>query len=548
MPEHDAFDNDVKYVRDDRFIYRHILDDATRAKVDQAWADLYTSFQYHDHYLKLIAEHYKVDLKGKHIAELSKADFDSMPADARQYAVGLRQDYDAAHAAEIAAGPRHIEDCLQFASRAWRRPLTEQEKQSLRAFYEKALADDHDHNHAIKTLIARILVAPEFLYKLEQLRTASAALVRPVAAATSSTALSTWEVASRLSFFLWSSVPDDELRRAAAAGELNDPKQIRKQAARMLADPKARRLSAEFFGQWLGFYQFDRFKGVDTSRFPEFTQEVQTSMYDEAVSFFEYVIRHDRPVSELLAADYTFLNAPLAHYYGVKTEIKSKTELEKVDGAGAMNRGGLLRLGAILTTTSAPLRTSPVRRGDWVLRRILGTGVPPPPADAGSIPADDKLFGGLSIRERLQVHRRNATCATCHTRIDPLGFPLEHYDSTGRWRDKYSDGKPIDDYGTLSDTSRIEGVTGLLDYLRAKQTDQVQRTLAHKLIGYALGRTLQLSDQPLVDGLVSAGGHAGISELVGEIVTSKQFRNRTAQEDAPAMRASAQASTQAGGR
>jgi hypothetical protein len=395
-------------------------------------------------------------------------------------------------------------------------------------------------------------VAPEFLYKLEQSRAANAAVVRP-AAATANLAikpLSAWEIASRISFFLWSSIPDDELRRAATAGELNDPQQIRKQAVRMLADPKARRLSTEFFGQWLGFYQFDRFKGVDTSRFPEFTTEVQASMYDEAVSFFEYVIRHDRPVNELLSADYTFVNAPLANYYGIKTEIKSKTELVKMDGANAVNRGGLLRLGAILTATSAPLRTSPVRRGDWVLRRILGTAVPPPPPDAGSIPADDKLFGGLSVRERLEVHKRNATCATCHTRIDPLGFPLEHYDSTGRWRDKYSDGKPIDDYGTLTDKTRIDGITGLLDYLRTRQADQVQRTLAHKLVGYALGRTLQLSDQPLVDSLVSAGGDAGLSQFVGQIVASNQFRNRSIQEDAPATRAAAQTpnSSQAGGR
>ncbi len=544
-PEHDAFDNDVKYVRDDRFIYQHVLDDATRAKVDQAWDDLYTSFEYHDHYLKLIAEHYTVDLKGKHIGELAKADFDAMPAEARAYALGLRTTYDSARAAELAARPRHLDDCLQFASRAWRRPLTEKEKQSLRAFYQKALAEDPDHTRAIKTLIARILVAPEFLYKLEQSPVTGAALVRPAAAiAPSVRPLSNWEVASRLSYFLWSSIPDDELRRAAAAGELSDPAQLRKQTARMLADPKARRLSTEFFGQWLGFYQFDRFKGVDTSRFPEFTQEVKSSMYDEAVSFFEYIVRNDRPVSELLTANYTFLNQPLAKYYEISKEIKSKSEVEKVDGAQGFNRGGLLRLGAILTTTSAPLRTSPVRRGDWVLRRILGTAVPPPPPDAGSIPADDKLFGGLSVRERLQVHKRNATCATCHTRIDPLGFPLEHYDSTGRWRDKYSDGKPIDDSGALSDNSQIGGVGGLLDYLETRQADQVRRTLAHKLVGYALGRTLQLSDQPLVDHFVSAGSQAGFSELVAQIVTSKQFRNRGVQEDSPATAATQRASAQ----
>jgi hypothetical protein len=541
VPEHDAYDNDVKYVRDDRFIYNNILDDATRARVDQAWNDIYASFPYHDHYLKLIAEHYQVDLKGKHIGELTKADFDAMPAEARQYALSLRATYDSMLTAQAAAQPRHVEDCLQFASRAWRRPLTDKEKASLRAFYEKALAEDPDHTRAIKTLLARILVAPEFLYRLEQ-ATTNAALVKPVASVTPVKALTNWELASRLSYFLWSSIPDDELRRAAAAGELSDPQQLQHQAKRMLADPKARRLSTEFFGQWLGFYQFDQFKGVDTSRFPEFSNEVKAAMYDEAVSFFEHIIRNDRPVGEILSADYTFLNSNLAKYYGIGKEVKSKDQVEMVEGANAFQRGGLLRLGAVLTTTSAPLRTSPVRRGDWVLRRILGTAVPPPPPDAGSIPADDKLFGGLSVRERLAVHKRNATCATCHTRIDPLGFPLEHYDSTGRWRDKYPDGKPIDDFGTFSDQTQISGITGLLDYLH-KQQDQVQRTLAHKLVGYALGRTLQLSDQPLVDALVAAGGDAGFSRLVSQIVSSKQFRNRLTQEDTPAsapLRAAAQ--------
>ncbi len=335
-------------------------------------------------------------------------------------------------------------------------------------------------------------------------------------------------------------MPDDELRRAAAAGELTNSDELRKQAKRMLADPKARRLATEFFGQWLGFYRFDQFKGVDTSRFPEFTQDVKSAMYEEAVSFFEYVVRNDRPVSDLLLANYTFLNAPLAKYYGISKEIPSKEKLQLVEGAEAFHRGGLLRLGAILTATSAPLRTSPVRRGDWVLRRILGTAVPPPPPDAGSIPADDKLFGGLSVRERLQVHKRNATCATCHSRIDPLGFPLEHYDSTGRWREKYSDGKAIDDFGELSEQKRIDGINGLLDYLSQHQ-EEVQRTLAHKLTGYSLGRTLQLSDRPLIDRLAAMRGDAGLSQLVGEIVASKQFRkSRRRYADAPATRPATQ--------
>ncbi len=521
VPEHDDFDTRVKYIRDDRFVYRNMLDDSTRARLDHAWNDLYASFEYHDNYLDLIAKHYNLDLKGKHIGDLDQASLNAMPAEARQYAIGLKTEYESVLKAQAAARPGHLEDCLKFASRAWRRPLTAKERLSLRSFYDQTITSEKDHTTAIRAVLTRILVSPGFLYRAET--PVDALTVKP---------LSNWDMASRLSFFLWSSIPDDELRRAAAAGELGSAPKLQAQVTRMLADPKARRLSAEFFGQWLGFYRFDQFKGVDTTRYPEFTDEVKSSMYDEAVSFFEHIVRQDRPVREILSADYTFLNQPLAKFYGVKQPVRSKDAVELVDGASGFQRGGLLRLGAVLTATSAPLRTSPVKRGDWVLRRILGTPVPPPPADAGSIPADDKLFGGLSVKERLQVHKRNATCANCHMRIDPLGFSLEHYDSTGRWREKYADGKPIDDSGALSDGKEIAGIPGLLAYLQSKD-DQVRRTLAFKLVGYALGRTVQPSDEALIERMVQAGGNATFSQLAAEIVTSKQFRNRLGREDAP---------------
>jgi len=519
VPEHDEFDNRVKYIRDDKFIYDNILDDASRKRVDQAWSDLYASFPYHDNYLSLIAEHYKYDLKGKHIGDLDKAHIDAMPADVRTYVSPIYNSYKAAAAAEAIANPLHVEDCLRLASVAWRRPLTEKEKSSLRIYFDKAMTEEKDHRKAIRALITRILVSPAFLYRVEL--APEVATVKP---------LNDWDMASRLSFFLWSSVPDEELRRVAASGRLSDPQVIREQTKRMLADPKSRRLATEFFGQWLGFYHFDQFRGVDTTRFPEFTPEVRESMYDEAVSFFEHIVRQDRPVRDLLFADYTFLNAPLAKFYGIKKEGLAKDHLELVPAADSFERGGILRLGAILTATSAPLRTSPVKRGDWVLRRIMGIAVPPPPADAGSIPADDKLFGGLSLKQKLESHKRNATCATCHARIDPLGFAMEHYDSTGRWRDHYADGKPIDDSSSLSDQTQIVGVRGLLDYLNTKQP-QVARTLSFKMAGYALGRTVQASDQMLIDRMVALGDKASFSQLVTEIVTSRQFRNRLGRED-----------------
>jgi hypothetical protein len=185
----------------------------------------------------------------------------------------------------------------------------------------------------------------------------------------------------------------------------------------------------------------------------------------------------------------------------------------------------MLRLGAVHAATSAPLRTSPVKRGDWMLRRVLGTPTPPPPADAGSIPADEKNFGGLSLREKLAAHQRNATCAGCHTRIDPLGFPFERYDAIGRLRNNYPDGKPVDDSSVASDKTPIAGIDGLLAYLK-KQEPQVLKNLSHKLLGYALGRTILASDQPLVEKMVGLGSQATFTELATEIVQSRQFRFR----------------------
>ena len=517
-PEHDAFVLKVKYQRNDKFFTDNMVDGADRARLNEAWNDLFGSWPYHDAYLGMLADHYGLKLKSNKIEDFGPAEIAALPADVRPYVKSLRASYDEVMRAQTLARPRHLADALTFASRAWRRPLTIEEKAGLRAFYQRSLAETHlDHDAAIRALVARVLVSPQFLYRVEAV---GAGPERP---------LNGWEMASRLSFFLWSSIPDDELRRAAAAGELSNPALLAKQVKRMTADPKARRLATEFFGQWLGFYHFDEYRGVDTTRFPEFKDDVKLAMYDQAISTFEYIVRQGRPVKEILNADYTFLNKPLAAFYGVAKDLKLTDKMERVDGANAFDRGGALRLGAVLTTTSAPLRTSPVKRGDWVLRRILGTPTPPPPADAGTIPADDKTFNGLTVRERLAQHKRNATCANCHLRIDPLGFPLEGFDAVGRTRTTYGDGKPVDVTGELADDTKIAGTRGLLEYLQSKDK-QVMTTLSKKMIGYALGRTVRGSDRPLIEAMTAHGGDASFSDLAIAIVNSRQFRNRAAEE------------------
>jgi hypothetical protein len=306
---------------------------------------------------------------------------------------------------------------------------------------------------------------------------------------------------------------------------MRQPDELVKQARRMLRDPRARRLATEFFGQWLGFYQFDRWRGVDAARFPEFTESLRAAMYDESISFCEHIIREDRPVTEILFADYGFLNRELADHYGVASDVISGA-MSRVDGLDRYDRGGLLGMGAILTATSAPLRTSPVKRGDWVLRRVLGTAVPPPPADAGSIPADDVFPGGSrTVKQRLDAHRRETACTNCHSRIDPLGFALEHFDSIGRWRERYRDGAEIDPSGTLRDGTVVSGHDGLRSYLRSQQT-QFRRTFAAKLIGYALGRSESLGDQRLIQDMLADAdsGDDRFSMYVEKLVVSHQFR------------------------
>ncbi|MBL9201474.1 MAG: DUF1592 domain-containing protein [Opitutaceae bacterium] len=518
-PEHDAFVLKVKYQRTDSFFTANLVDGAERDHLNHAWHDLLGSWPYHDAYLGMLAEHYGVKLQSPRMADLGAAQMGALPAEMRAHVAPLRAHYDETVAAFARAEPGHLDDVLAFAGRAWRRALTAAEATRLRNFYQRARTENAlDHDGAVRALLARILVAPEFLYRVE---TVAARTEQP---------LNDWELASRLSFFLWSSVPDDELRRAATAGELRRPELLAKQVRRMAADAKARRLATEFFGQWLGFYRFDEFRGVDTARFPEFTDEVRIAMYDEAVSTFEHLVRERRPLRELLHADYTFLNQPLAKFYGLKTEVASKDAVVKVEGAAAPNRGGVLRLGAVLTTTSAPLRTSPVKRGDWLLRRILGTPTPPPPADAGSLPSDPKSFGSLTLRQKLDEHKRNPACANCHLRIDPLGFPLEAFDAIGRYRTAYDDGVAVDVTGEFADKSVITGADGLLGYLRTKEP-LVMKTLAKKMLGYALGRTVLASDRALIDEMVAAGGEATFADLAVKVASSRQFRHREGRDD-----------------
>ena len=525
--ERNDFHYSIKYHRDDRFLVEHMLDDTTREALDVAWNDLLSSFDYHDTFLTFITD--KAGRRaGREIAvtpvgELTPEVIDQMPFYGPMMS-RLLQNHQQIENSLQQARENHVDQVLEVAAKAWRRPLTQQELTSLREFYEELQSTEEvDHDTAIRTLLTRILVAPEFLYRIET-----------PASTDDIVELSQWDLASRLSYFLWASPPDRELWEAAAQQRLKDDGELARQTRRMLNDPRAERFAEQFFGQWFGFYRFSDYDGIDRKRFPNFDAELKDSMYNEAKLFFWHIVRNNRPVDEILFADYAFWNRRLAIHYGMSPEQidENATDHRMVKDVSLLKRGGLLGLGVVHATTSAPLRTSAVKRGDWILRRVLDTHVPPPPDDAGSIPADDSINDGLTIRERLMAHRQDAACINCHTRMDPLGFALENFDPTGRWREQYRDGQQIDASGQLSDGSEIDGFAGLQSHLRAERP-RFHRTLSAKLLGYALGRRQLLSDQQLIDEMLEdIGNGAGLSDLAVRIVKSSQFRTMRSTADA----------------
>lgn len=529
--ERNYYHTHIKYHRDDAFLVDNVLDDNSRRQLDQAWIDLLGSFEFHNRWLNFVCDRFGVDREGRNVRNIDPGWVASLPLEPRRYISRIHHEYVAHQAAFKQAEAGQLDDVIDLAVLAWRRPLLPSDEDHLRSYYSTLRSESGlNHQSALRALMTRILVAPTFLYRAERAQSGGGVA-----------ALNQWELASRLSYFLWSSPPDQELQRAAAAGELHQEAELEQQARRMLRSPKASRFAAEFFGQWFGFYRFDQHRGIDPQRFPEFSESLRASMHAEAVEFFSHIVRQDRPVNEILFADYTFVNEELSAHYGLDIDGKpartpvpeadalatpqvGSSAMRRLDGASAFHRGGLLRLSSVLAVTSAPLRTSPVKRGDWVLRRVLGTPVPPPPADAGSIAADETVADGRSIRERLKAHRREASCANCHSRIDALGFALEQFDPLGRWRDAYRDGNPIENSGELGNGVRISGDAGLLKYL-ATQQPLFHQTLCRKLLAYALGRREVIGDLSLLDEMAADLARDGrLSQLVERIVTSRQFR------------------------
>ena len=406
-----------------------------------------------------------------------------------------------------------------LASRAFRRPVSGEDVAPLLALFEEG-RQDGGFEQGVQFALRGILIDPEFLFRVER----DPEGVVPGTAFT----LSDVELASRLSFFLWSSIPDEELVDAAARGELHDDAVLEAQVARMLRDPRSDALLDNFFGQWLLLRNVGS-AAPDADAFLDFDENLREAMERETELFVESQVRDDRSLLDLLRADYTFMNERLARHYGVPKVYGNHFRRVSTVGTG---RRGLLGQGSILTATSYPNRTSPTKRGLWVLENLLGSPPPPPPPNVPGLPdaAHPEEGRSMSMRERMEVHRTSPVCASCHTRMDPLGFSLENFDGIGTWRTE-ENGAPIDASATLPDGVSFEGPEGLRALLLAEE-ERFAETVTEKLLTYALGRGVEYYDRPAVREITrkAASSDYRWSALIQAIVESTPFQMRRSRE------------------
>ena len=402
----------------------------------------------------------------------------------------------------------------RLAIRAFRRPVTSEELTRLLQVVELAKLDGERVEVGLRLAVQAILVSPHFLFHVELDRGANGA----------SHLVDEYELASRLSYFLWSSMPDDELLEAARKNQLRSPGVLETQVKRLLQDPKSRAMTENFAAQWLQIRKL-RDSSPDKAAFPKFDEALRTSMKKETELYFSAVVREDRSILDFLDSDFSFLNDRLARHYGMDAVAGNPSEFKRVTFTDG-RRGGLLTQASILTVTSNPTRTSPVKRGKWVLEQLLGEPPPPPPPNVPDLKDEKGHQLSGTLRQKMEQHRANPACATCHAKMDPLGFGLENFDATGAWREKEG-GFPIDPSGTLPGGQSFRGPKGLREVLKGKGPP-FTRCLSEKLLTYALGRGLEETDRCVVEKIaksVESDGHR-FSRMVLEIVRSDPFQKR----------------------
>ncbi|MFN0121463.1 MAG: DUF1592 domain-containing protein [Blastocatellia bacterium] len=535
------------YFRDDTPLIEMILDDQQKQELETLWDEFefigdytlrtYTQFIFsgggggrnlmvdRDKHKGFATAEAIAKLRDQHLAKASSQTAPAIIEATRQYFENANTRIRRVEQARLAAEPRHLEALLQFAARAYRRPLAEAERDEIPAYYRQLRQDGMTHEEAMRASITSLLVSPDFLYRadlvdVEAKTTARAdAEYRP---------LSAYSLASRLSYFLWASMPDDELLAHAAAGDLDKPATLAAQLRRMLKDERARGLASEFAGNWLDFRRFEDHNAVDRQRFPAFTNELREAMFEEPIRFIADLVREDRPAQELLYGQHTFVNGALARHYGIPGVIPaSPDKWFRVDNARDYGRGGLLPMAVFLTRNAPGLRTSPVKRGYWVARRVLGEVIPPPPPTVPELPRDEAA-SSISIRETLARHRDNKACAGCHERFDSFGLVFEGYGPIGERRTTDLGGRAVDTRAPFPDGIHGAGIAALQTYIRTNREKDFLNNLSEKMLAFGLGRSLLITDEPLLETMrtrFKASGYK-MSALIETIVTSPQFLNK----------------------
>ena len=547
-----GFHSAMGYFRDDRPLYELILDDAGRRQLDELWQELdfvtnaparqlagFVWFERTDSDFMLSSEFNHLRPEDHDLAGEAKFGELRRLYEAKVAASGVAPDIRAMVAlyfdelgrairwteeARRAAEPHHRESLAAFAARAYRRPLEPAERQDLLTFYDRLRKDGLTHEDATRDVVASVLVSPQFFYRVDLTRAGAPVrkgshLVAPLA---------DFSLANRLSYFLWSSMPDAELLAHAGRGELRRRDVLVAQVRRMLRDTRSTRLATEFGTNWLGVRRFEEFNSVDRERFPAFTNELRRAFFEEPVRFLDAVIREDRPVLDLLFGDYTYVNRPLAAHYGMPLPEGPDDRWVRVDNARRYERGGLLPMSVFLTQSSPGQRTSPVKRGYWLARNVLGRHIPAPPPNVPALPPNEADLGDLTLAQTMARHRSDPNCASCHATFDFFGLAFEGYGPIGERRARDFGGRPVDARTEFPDGVQRAGASGVLEYVRKERKDDFVDNLSRRLLSYALGRGVVPSDGALLERMRAdlATREFRFSSLVETIVTSPQFLNK----------------------
>ena len=496
------------YFREDQRLQQLMLNDQQRTVLDMMWDEL----------LYVSHEPLKYEVAFEQIREFATQDRPDLVKEWTPLVEGVTARAERFRKRLVRDEPMHLRSVKAIADRVWRRPLTAVEKEQFGDLYRQLRDNGLSHPESIRQLLTRVFASPVFLYRLETPPPGQEAA--PV---------SDLELATRLSFFLWSSMPDDELRKVADAGllvvsetESHTDQELLRQTHRMLDDSRIRRLAIQFACQWLHLRNFDRNDDKNEKLYPEF-HLLRAAMYEETVQFFSDLFRNDGSILEMVNADHSFLNPSLARHYEIPLstgkDSKSDRLWQRVDGLQSRGRGGILGMASFLASQSGASRTSPILRGNWVYETLLGERLPRPPANVPQLP--EAVPDGRTARQLIEEHSSVAACAQCHDKIDPYGFALEQYDAIGRKRTPH-----VDTSTKLSDGTELSGIDGLRDYLINTRREDLIGQFCKKLLGYSLGRAVQLSDEPLLDEMQRqlAKNDYRFSVAVAIIVTSPQFR------------------------